>query len=130
MIDLVLIKSGDFIKFKSERLPYRVMAVKNPFAICVRKLHIREDSELLHNRVEMNAYTSFTEAYKANKENPVYTIIDIRKKIRGPHNLVFGVFNYFDEKECQEAITWLHDGRMKISHRNTHSLDLEAVGTK
>lgn len=115
---------GKKVKFKSDKLPYTVMASSERFAVCSRKLNRRADARLLHYQVEMHAYSSFTQAYEDNKDNPVYTIIDFDKNIRGKDNLVFGYYDYFDTNSCNEALNFLEEGGMEVSRRSKIELDL------
>lgn len=109
---------GKKVYFKDEKLPYNVMASSERYAIASRKIHRREDADLIHYKVEMGAYISFKEAFEANKDNPVYSIVDFNKNIRGAENFVFGIYDYFKESDCDKAIKDLESGLMEISHRH------------
>lgn len=119
------LKQGQKVFFKDETLPYEVKAVSDRYAVVSRKLHRREDAELLHHQVKMSAYSTFTEAFNANKENPVYSICDFKENVKAPDNLVLGGYDYADEKDCQKAIRCLEDGNMELSHRNRVELNID-----
>jgi hypothetical protein len=93
-----IFSDGKKIHFTNEKLPYIVMAVSDRYAVVVRKLHRRQDASLLHDRVRMSAYLSFTEAYNCNKDTAVYSLIDFKENKRSSDNLVFGIFDYFKEE--------------------------------
>jgi hypothetical protein len=119
------LKQGQKVFFTNETLPYEVKAVSERYAIVSRKLHRREDAGLLHHQVEMSAYSTFTEAFNANKENPVYSICDFKENVKAPHNLIFGNFDYFDSEDCKKAIETLEIGEMELSHRNRAELNID-----
>lgn len=115
------------VYFIGEKLPMKVKAVNENFAICTRKLNKRQDAYLLHRQVETGAYFSFTEAYNNKKEEMIYTIIDFKKNIRGAHNLIMGGCDFKDEKEMQDFLIELESGEVEISYRNRcdYNLDFE-----
>lgn len=116
---------GKKVFFTNEKLPFNVMAVSERYAVVSRKLNRREDAELLHYQVKMNAYLTFTEAFNANKDNPVYSLLDFKENVKAPHNLIFGDFDYFKTKDCEKAIKWLEKGKMELSHRNRCELSID-----
>jgi len=117
---------GMKVFFVGEKLPMIVKAVNENFAICTRKLHRREDSDLLHHQVSVSNYLSFTEAYNSLKDLCVYTIIDFKKGLRGPDNYG-GYIDYNDKKEANELLSLLDKGEVEISRRNQciYNLDFE-----
>lgn len=121
---------GQLVYFLNEKLPYKVMAVSDKYAVVSRKLHRRHDADLLKHEVKMGAYCSFTEAYNANKANPVYSLLDLQQSLKAPHNLIFGDFDYSSEKDCKKAIKWLESGKMELSHRNRCELNIDWGNTK
>ena len=112
------LKKGRFIFFEGEKLPFKVMAVSENYAVVSRKLDRSEDADLLWQEVKRGAYTTFTKAYRANKQNPVYSLLDLKESIKGPDNYIFSPFNYFDEADCEKAITALSNNDFQISHRS------------
>jgi hypothetical protein len=116
---------GKQVYFTNEKLPYNVMAVSKRYAVVSRKLNRIEDVEHLHHMVNMSAYSSFTEAYKDNIDSPVYSLIDFKTNKRSPDNLVFGIFDYFNEYDCKKAIKYLESGKMELSHRNIAELSVD-----
>lgn len=106
------------IYFGLERLPYKVMALSDRYAICVRRFNRKDDAHLLHQCVSLGAYMSFTEAYNDNKNSPVYTIVDFEDGVRAPDDLIFPAIDYFDKKACEEAIQMLHSKKLSLSKRN------------
>ena len=120
------IKVNDSVCFLNDKLPFLIMARSKRYAIAVRKLNSRVDANLLKYQVEMGAYSSFTEAYIECKDLPIYTIIDFELNVRGSDNMIFGIFDYFDRKDCEKAIQYLESGEMEISHRNRVNLEFKA----
>ena len=119
------LKQGQKVFFTNEKLPYEVKAVSDKYAVVTRKLHRREDADLLHHQVNMSAYCSFTEAYDANKDNPVYSLLDFKQNLKAPDNLVLGNFDYFKKEDCENAIKYLEEGKMELSHRNRIELSID-----
>lgn len=121
------IKVGDKIKFKDEVLQYDIKAFNGRYAICTRKLHRRHDADLLHHKVSMNAYASFTEAYNALKDNAVYTIIDFKNVVRSSDDSVFGVYDYSVQQDIDECLESLKLGNTSLSKRAMIKLEIEKV---
>jgi hypothetical protein len=117
--------TGKKVYFTNEKLPYKVMAVSERYAVVSRPLNIREDAELLHHRVKMGAYRSFTEAFEHNKQSPIYSLIDFKENIKAPDNLVFGIYDYSTEKGCKQVIKDLEKGEVELSHRNRVELSVD-----
>lgn len=106
---------------------YNVMAVSDRCAIVSRNLDPDEDLDLLEHSVDMSSFCTIEEAYSCYKDDPVYSIVDFNKGIRGPDNLVFGVYNYFDSKDCEKAISDLVSGEIEISRRNRAELKISRI---
>lgn len=119
------LQPGQQVFFHNEKLPFEIKAVSERYAVVSRKLNRREDASLLHHQVEMSAYSNFTEAFNANKDNPVYSILDFKTQYRGPDNLVLGGLDYFDVKDCKKAIKWLETSKIEISRRNKVELNID-----
>jgi hypothetical protein len=116
---------GQNIYLTNQKLPYKIMALSERFAVCSRKLNRREDASLLHHEVKMGAFCSFTEAFNYNKSEPVYTIIDFQENINAPDNLVLGGYDYFKEKDCKKVIKDLEKGELELSHRHRVKLSVD-----
>lgn len=101
------------------------MAASKRYAVVSRTINRREDAELLHHQVNMGAYCTFTEAFEHNKQAPVYSLIDFEENIKAPDNLVFGIYDYSNEKECQKVIKDLESGKVELSHRNRAELSVD-----
>lgn len=121
------LKVNQKIFFEGEKLPYNVMAVSERYAVVSRKLHRREDAYLLHHTVDMGAYLSFTQAYNELKDDPVYSLLDFKKWMRGASNLIFDDFNYFLKKDCEKVIKRLENGKMELSKRNSVPLKIQSI---
>jgi len=115
---------GTKVYFYEEPLPFYVKAFSDRYVIAVRRLNKRADAELLKHKVRMNAYCSFEEAYQANIDAPIYTILDLQEGIRGGSSLVFDPTNYFDTKDCKKLIKLLELGEVGISHRNRTEIQI------
>lgn len=116
---------GNKVYFLGEKLPYKVMAASKRYAVVSRPLNRREDADLLKHQVLMGAYCTFTEAFEHNKQAPVYSLIDFEENIKAPDNLVFGIYDYSDEKQCQKVIEDLEAGEIELSHRNRAELSVD-----
>ena len=116
---------GNQVYFSNEKLPYKVMALSKRYAVVSRKLNKREDAEHLHHRVKMMTYSSFTKAYSDNVDAPIYSLIDFTENKRSSDNLVFGIFDYFNEVDCKKAIRYLKTGKMELSRRNEVGLSVD-----
>lgn len=119
------LKKNQTVYFIGESIPMKVLAVSERYAVCVRKLDKSEDRDLLEFEVKQGARLSIKDAYDNLKENPVYTILDFQEQIRGSDNYVFGMYDYFDGKDCQAAINDIESGGMEISHRNSVQLNID-----
>lgn len=104
--------------FNGEKLPMNVRAFNEMYAICSRPINRREDADMIKREVEMGAYGTFTEAWEANKDNYIYSILDLKEMVKGSDNLVFGRYNYSIERDCKKALNALMKGGIEISHRN------------
>ena len=49
--------------------------------------------------------------------NPLYTILDLEQEWMGPDYLVFGIYDYGDRSDCEEALEALQKGELEISGR-------------
>ena len=116
---------GKQVYFTNEKLPYKVMAVSERYAVCVRKLNRNEDAKLLHDMVNMGAYSSFTNAYKDSKYCPVYTIVDFNENVKAPDDLIFPVLNYFKQSDCEKAIQMLNSRQLNLSKRHKVELSVD-----
>ena len=119
------LKPGQKVFFTNEKLPYEVKAISDRYAVVSRKLHRREDAGLLHHKVSMLAYFSFTEAYDDNKGNPVYSLLDFKENLKAPDNLIFGSYNYFNADDCENAIKDLENGTIELSYRGRVDLSID-----
>jgi hypothetical protein len=120
------LSKGMKVFFVGEKLPMIVKSVNENFAICTRKLHIREDSDILKHKVAMGAYMSFTDAYQDLKDEMVYSIIDFKNNLRGPDN--YGAYcDYKNEKQIEKVLSLLEKGEVELSRRNQciYNLDFE-----
>ena len=94
------IKTGDKIKFESEKRPYLVRAADDRFAVCTKPFNLRHTT--------------------------LYTIVDLEKDIRGPDNTVFGE-GYETDEDAARALGELQAGEIEVSYRNRVPLDIERV---
>lgn len=99
-------KTGDKIKFKSEKQRYTIRACDKRFIIATKPF---------------NARKTF-----------LYTIVDLKEKIRGADNW-YCKFDYEKESEAKKCLPLLHLDPLKnhnsveISHRRRIDLDLERI---
>jgi len=119
------IKEGQKIYFLGEDLPFKVIIADENFAICTRDLCKKYDSELLEHEVEMDAYSSIEEAYHNTKNEMVYSIIDFKNNVRGPHDFVFNPYDFKDINSIKELLSDLISGKADISGRNMCDLNID-----
>jgi hypothetical protein len=92
------VQKGDKIFFAGERLSFTVRASNDRFIICTRK-HFGK---------------------------PLYTIVDLEKKIRGTENLIF-CMGFESDQDCEEALERLTSGESEVSHRNFVYLHIKKI---
>lgn len=112
-------KEGQMIYFADEKLPMMAAAVSPNFIVCTRPLCKKADIGLLKHEVKMRAYSSVEEAYNASKNDPVYTIIDLKNQVKGPHNLVFNSYDFNSTKSMKKLLNDLKSGDVELSRRNS-----------
>lgn len=93
-------KVGDLIGFVEEKQRYTIRACDNRYLICTKPFNL--------------------------KHTVLYTIVDLKKGIRGTDNLVFG-FGYETSRQCGDNLKLLQDGIMEISKRNQIILNFAEV---
>jgi hypothetical protein len=120
---------GQKVFFTNENLPYNVMAVSERYAVVSRKLDKKEDDDLLQFQVKRGAYSSKQIAFYSLKESPVYSLLDFQTNEKAPHNLVFGIMDYFDEEDCEKCINLLEKGEVKLSRRYVSEISIDWVRT-
>jgi len=117
------------IFFTSDPIPYNIMCMNDNYVIVSRKLDLKQDIDILQHSVDMNAYISLEDAYRHNKDNPIYSIIDRINEKRGTDNLVFRVTDYFDTESCIKCLSELNSGVVSISRRTETYLDIDIEKT-
>lgn len=93
---------GDKVWFGNGKKPYKVRACNERFAIC-------------------------TKLYNFKPKTVIYTIVDFERNVRGTDNYVFGIYDYYSNEDCQQALHELVCGEMEISHRNCVELDITRI---
>ncbi len=82
---------GQRIIFFGEKMPYKVRAFNDQFAICTRPYNF--------------------------KRTVFYTIIDLKRGVRGTENLIF-CMGFKTVEQCKEAIERLSNSETEVSYRN------------
>lgn len=54
---------------------------------------------------------------------PLYTILDLEYEWMGPDYMVFGIYDYSDRSDCEEALRALQKGELEISRRRGISFE-------
>lgn len=94
------VKVEDKVYLPNEKRPYIVQARDDRFIIC-------------------------TKPYNP-KKTVMYFIVDLKRKVRGTDNLVFGYFDGYETRvNCEGALKSLQDGEMEVSYRNVVDLDID-----
>ncbi|HAH93678.1 MAG TPA: hypothetical protein DCM01_07525 [Dielma fastidiosa] len=58
------------------------------------------------------------------KHTVLYTIIDLKRMVRGTDNLIFG-HGYETDEDIEDAISLLREGKMGVSYRNFVPIDID-----
>jgi hypothetical protein len=70
-----------------------------------------------------------TKPFNARKTY-LYSIVDLKRNVRGRDNLVFGFFEGYKTTEaCQEALKELQTGGMEVSYRHSIPVKVKKVLT-
>jgi hypothetical protein len=94
------LKVGNKIKFKNEKQRYTVQAKSERFIVCTKPFNARKTY--------------------------LYTIVDLKRIVRGAVGLVFGLTDDVNSpEEAQECINDLENGEYEVSHRNCVKLDVD-----
>lgn len=91
------LKVGDKVKFCREKQRYTVRAISDNFIILTKPYNL--------------------------KKTVIYTIIDIKRNVRGADNLIF-CNGYETDEDVKEAMEMLENGKMEVSYRNYVTLDI------
>ena len=100
---LASLKEGSKIWFEEEKQGYTIQARSDNFIVCSKPFNL--------------------------KKTVLYTIIDIKKNIRGPESLIFG-FGAETKEQCQEMIARLESGKTEVSYRRNIPLKIYDVKVK
>jgi hypothetical protein len=93
------IKVGSKIIFDGEVRPYRVRACDKRYLICTKPFNL--------------------------KHTVIYTIVDLKLKIRGTENTVF-CMGFEKDQDCVDALLRLASGDSEVSHRNRVVLKIKS----
>lgn len=121
---------GQQIYFVGEKLPMKLRAMGERFAVCTRPLNKRQDADLLKFEVERGAYNSFTNAFNELKGDLVYSCLDFVEKRKAPHNLIFNGYDFKDNKDCAQLLKDLESGETELSGRNYSELHIDLDRTR
>lgn len=95
-------KVGDKIKFSSDRISFTIKARSESFIICTRP--------------------------KPFSKSFWYTIIDTKRNVRGPNNLVLNHYDYTKQEDIDQCLLDLeHSEIVEVSYRNELNLDIQFV---
>ena len=96
------LKKGDSVWFSASKKSFKVRECNERFAIC-------------------------TQPYNFRPETVIYTIIDFDRNVRGLDNLVFGIYDYYSDEDCKQAMEDLLHGDMEVSWRSSKNVSLDIV---
>lgn len=97
---LINFKYGQKIYFPDEKRPYKVRACNERFAVC-------------------------TKPYNPMR-TVLYTIIDLKREVRGTENLIFGM-GFDSDEYCVAALNRLVSGETEVSYRNFVDLNIQKI---
>lgn len=129
MIKEVELNVGDKVFWKDAEAPMKVVACNARFVVCTRKLSKKHDNEVLESLVENQSYSSKKAAYEACKDYPIYTIIDFKERVNGPHNIIFNPYDFKDQESLDELMADLESGETEVSAKRGVPLNLDVVRT-
>lgn len=98
----MILHKGDRVWFKGDKKPFRVRAANEKFAIC-------------------------TKPYNFQPKTVIYTIVDFEWGMRGMDNMIFGIYSYYSDEECEEALQALINGDLEVSSRTHKHTRIEIV---
>ena len=91
---------GQKIFFEKDKRPYTVRACDSRFIICTKPFNL--------------------------KNTVLYTIIDLKRNVRGTENLIF-CMGFESDQDCQEALIRLQSGESEVTYRNFVELDIRKI---
>jgi len=95
------LKVGDKIKFKSEKQRYTINAKSDRYLICTKPFN--------------------------PKKTYLYTIIDLKRLIRGTNNMVFNLYDYEVQEDIDQCLIDLESDKIEVSHRHCIQLDVKML---
>lgn len=100
------LKTGDKIKFESEKQKYTIKAKSDRYLICTKPFN--------------------------PKKTVLYTIIDLERLVRGTNNFVFNPYDYAVQEDIDKCLIDLEseESVCEVTHRNCIQLDVEIIGRK
>lgn len=99
------LNKGQSIWFADGKKPFKVRCANKRFAIC-------------------------TQPYNFRPNTVIYTIIDFERNVRGMDNMVFGVYDYYSDEDCEKALKDLAKGKMEVSYKHSKYVELDIVKIK
>lgn len=125
IMDYKELKEGQKVFFIGEKLPMELIAKTERYAVVVRSLDKKEDSDILDFEVRRGAYSTKKKAYEEFKNEPVYSLLDFKEGKRAPSNLIFNPYDFFSKEGCVEAVNDLENGTHELSRRNGCDLNID-----
>lgn len=105
MATKIKLNKGDSVWFAAGTKPFKVRAANDRFAIC-------------------------TQPYNFKPKTVIYTIIDFERNVRGLDDMVFGIYSYYTDEECEAALQDLITGTMGVSYRTSKNVELDIIKVK
>ena len=93
---------GQKVYIEPEKRPYKVRTHDDRFVICTKPFNLQK--------------------------TVLYFIIDKKREVRGAENLIFGM-GFETDKQCEEALERLQQGKSEVSYRNVVKLDIVRIET-
>jgi len=63
-------------------------------------------------------YIIVAKPYNPKPDMCQYSILDIQDMVCSTDNLIFGMYNYLDKNDCDEALKELNNGNLALSQKN------------
>lgn len=123
------VKVGHKISFIEDEKPFNVTARNYRFLFCTRRFDKVTDQYIIDYSLKMGAFSNEAEALEYYTGEIVYTIVDLKERIRGSHNIVLGTYDFEDLYDIKRLLSDLDRGDTKISSRNSVKLNYNILKT-
>lgn len=118
-----------YSKYKDEKevfkldKEYTLKEILNLFAIEGTKVKWIDEKQRFKVISRNDRYIIVAKPYNLQKNCCKYSILDLENMECSTDNLVFGIYDYLDKKDCKEALKDLENGEMELSRRRVAKIE-------